>query len=66
VRWSGSFPILAFMDGLLLAFALVEPLVQEKLHTIRARDEGMAPLRPEAAEPDAETEVVREPAHSVH
>jgi hypothetical protein len=27
-RWSPSFPILAFVDGLLLAFALVEPLVQ--------------------------------------
>jgi hypothetical protein len=27
-RWSASFPILAFTSGLLLAFALVEPLVQ--------------------------------------
>lgn len=27
-RWSPSFPILAFADGLVLAFALVEPLVQ--------------------------------------
>jgi hypothetical protein len=27
-RWSPSFPILAFTDGLLLAFALIEPLVQ--------------------------------------
>jgi hypothetical protein len=28
-RWSASFPILAFTSGLLLAFALVEPRVQE-------------------------------------
>jgi hypothetical protein len=27
-RWSPSFPILAFTDGLLFAFALIEPLVQ--------------------------------------
>jgi hypothetical protein len=27
-RWSPSFPILAFTDGLLFAFALAEPLVQ--------------------------------------
>jgi hypothetical protein len=70
VRWSASFPILAFMDGMLLSFALVEPLVQEKLHAVRVTDEGAAPLRPEvaepAAEPEAETEIQREPAHSVH
>jgi hypothetical protein len=66
VRWSPSFPILAFTNGLLLAFALVEPLVQEKLHTIRASDEGTAPLRPEVVEPETDTEIVREPAHSVH
>jgi len=70
VRWSASFPILAFMAGLLLAFALVEPLVQEKLHAIRASDEGAATLRPAAAEPvvepEAETEIVREPAHTAH
>ena len=29
-RWSPSFPILAFTDGLLFAFALVEPLVQQE------------------------------------
>jgi hypothetical protein len=28
-RWSPSFPILAFADGLLFAFALLEPLVQQ-------------------------------------
>jgi hypothetical protein len=28
-RWSPSFPILAFVDGMLFAFALVEPLVQQ-------------------------------------
>jgi hypothetical protein len=28
-RWSPSFPILAFIDGLLFAFALIEPLVQQ-------------------------------------
>jgi hypothetical protein len=31
-RWSASFPVLAFGTGLLLAFALVEPLVQERAH----------------------------------
>jgi hypothetical protein len=30
-RWSASFPILAFTSGLLLAFALVEPLVQARV-----------------------------------
>ena len=29
-RWSASFPILAFTSGLLLAFALVEPVVRER------------------------------------
>jgi hypothetical protein len=50
-RWSPSFPILAFTSGLLFAFALLEPLVQQ------------APaLR--AVEPVAEPEVVQ-PARSV-
>ncbi|MDX6619236.1 MAG: hypothetical protein QOK36_1622 [Gaiellales bacterium] len=34
-RWSPSFPILAFTDGLLFAFALVEPLV-ERVHHVAA------------------------------
>ncbi len=37
-RWSPSFPILAFTDGLLLAFALVEPLVGEHVHKTRMAD----------------------------
>jgi hypothetical protein len=30
-RWSLSFPILAFVDGLLLAFALIEPRVGDRV-----------------------------------
>jgi hypothetical protein len=30
-RWSASFPVLAFTSGLLLAFALIEPLVQPEV-----------------------------------
>jgi hypothetical protein len=33
-RWSPSFPILAFTSGLLLAFALVEPLVQVRVRAV--------------------------------
>jgi len=48
-RWSASFPVLAFTSGLLLAFALVEPLIQER-PVVRARaaieDEGAEPVRP--------------------
>ena len=40
-RWSPSFPILAFTDGLLLAFALIEPLVQ-RTPEVRA-NEPVAP-----------------------
>lgn len=39
VRWSPSFPILAFTSGLLLAFALVEPRVMERLHVREAPEE---------------------------
>lgn len=35
-RWSQSFPILAFTDGLLLAFALVEPVVQQRVRPVLA------------------------------
>jgi hypothetical protein len=46
-RWSPSFPILAFMDGLLLAFALVEPRVGETAHLREVEDaERVAPARP--------------------
>jgi hypothetical protein len=43
-RWSPSFPVLAFMDGVVLAFALVEPRVQETLPAIEtepASDDGI-------------------------
>jgi hypothetical protein len=46
-RWSPSFPILAFTDGLLLAFALAEPLVQQ--------EPAVAVVTPVAAESEAET-----------
>jgi hypothetical protein len=39
-RWSASFPILAFTSGLLLAFALVEPLVQEHVRVRAVVTEG--------------------------
>lgn len=43
-RWSPSFSILAFADGLLLAFALVEPLVQgERVTTVAASVEDAPP-----------------------
>jgi hypothetical protein len=49
-RWSPSFPILAFTDGILLAFALVEPLVQERarpaLVAADAETGTVEPLRP--------------------
>ena len=56
-RWSPSFPILAFTDGLLLAFALVEPLVQEHVHKIRMTDVPAPATRPleSADDPDAVT-----------
>lgn len=62
-RWSPSFPILAFVSGMLLAFALVEPVVRVRAQVVEARDEGVAPARPldvtEAPEPELE------PVHSV-
>jgi hypothetical protein len=49
-RWSPSFPILAFMDGVLFAFALVEPLVQP---SPRVRVVApAAPVTPLAPEPE--------------
>jgi hypothetical protein len=49
-RWSPSFPILAFTDGILFAFALVEPLVQERSRPVlvtASEENGKAePLRP--------------------
>ncbi len=47
-RWSPSFPILAFTDGLLLAFALMEPLVQQT----RVERVITDPVEPAAADPD--------------
>jgi hypothetical protein len=47
-RWSPSFPILAFTDGLLLAFALVEPLVQQ---APQVRPVAAAPEAPRVAAP---------------
>ena len=44
-RWSASFPILAFTDGLLLAFALVEPLVQDHVRRADVVEEA-PPLGP--------------------
>lgn len=40
-RWSVSFPILAFMNGLLLAFAVVEPRVRVRatVHEVHAAEE---------------------------
>jgi hypothetical protein len=37
-RWSASFPILAFMEGVLLAFALIEPRVEAVTRTVTAVD----------------------------
>jgi hypothetical protein len=47
-RWSPSFPILAFTDGLLLAFALVEPLVQEHADAVEVVEQAAPPPRPVA------------------
>ena len=48
-RWSPSFPILAFTDGLLFAFALVEPLVERVQHVAAV----------EPVEPASDATVVR-------
>ncbi len=53
-RWSPSFPILAFTDGLLLAFALVEPLVQDHVRRAGVIEED-APTRPVAVADPPET-----------
>jgi hypothetical protein len=62
-RWSPSFPILAFADGMLFAFALVEPLVQQAPQRIRAvapatvaDPESTRPVRPVSlvGQPDEE------------
>ena len=51
-RWSPSFPILAFTDGLLFAFALVEPLVGQRARptpvTAGEKTAPAEPLRPVA------------------
>jgi hypothetical protein len=64
-RWSPSFPILAFMSGLLLALALVEPLVQEhgRQETIVEPDVHDEPaMRPVAvADPPETVELQRSP-----
>jgi hypothetical protein len=57
-RWSASFPILAFADGLLFAFALVEPLVQDHVGEVEVVEEAAPPLRPVAvADPPRPVEV---------
>ena len=51
-RWSLSFPILAFVDGLLLAFALIEPRVGDRPQVETAEKaeevESFVPTRPVA------------------
>jgi hypothetical protein len=48
-RWSPSFPILAFTDGLLFAFALVEPLVQQAPQVrVISPVEPATPIAPDA------------------
>lgn len=53
-RWSPSFPILAFTDGMLFAFALIEPLVQQ------------APVVRSVVAPAATTESAAEADRSGH
>ena len=63
-RWSPSFPILAFMSGLLLAFALIEPLVQEGVRRETVVEEDVpddVPLRPVAVADPPETVQIRVP-----
>lgn len=63
-RWSPSFPILAFTSGLLLAVALIEPLVQQSTHlqptTARpiAPAKGANPAEPVTAADTAETATI--------
>jgi hypothetical protein len=58
VRWSPSFPILAFVSGMLLAFALVEPVVRVKAQVVHTSDEVAPPTRPidvaDTTEPEPE------------
>jgi hypothetical protein len=51
-RWSPSFPILAFTDGLLFAFALVEPLVQDHVQEVEVVEEPAPPPQPPVAVPE--------------
>jgi hypothetical protein len=56
-RWSPSFPILAFTSGVLLAFALLEPVVEQApaLHAV-------APLaEPETVQPAPSVSLVGQP-----
>lgn len=59
-RWSPSFPILAFTSGLLLAFALIEPLVQQRAepkatqHVVPVEDTTPSPPQPVAVAQAAE------------
>lgn len=62
-RWSPSFPIFAFANGVLLAFALVEPLVQGHARTTEVVEEA-PPARPVAvADPPESVEL--QPAERV-
>jgi hypothetical protein len=62
-RWSPSFPILAFMDGVLLAFALVEPLVQQAPQVrVVAPAAPVTPIaEPAAAQPSRPVSLVGQP-----
>jgi len=59
-RWSPSFPILAFVSGMLLAFALVEPVVRGRTQTVGASEDSVAPARPVVMADAPE----REPVHA--
>jgi hypothetical protein len=58
-RWSTTFPILAFTAGLLLAFSLVEPLVQEHPREVGVVEDDTVPARPVAVADPPETVEVR-------
>ena len=57
-RLSPSFPILAFTDGVLFAFALIEPLVQGHARDVEVIEEP-APARPVAVADPPETVELR-------
>ena len=62
-RWSLSFPILVFVDGLLLAFALVEPRVGDRAPEAKAEEtEAAVPTRPAPTRPAAAPAPEPEPA----